>query len=274
MGLFLIGQDFKRLFKLDGDILLLLALSVIFSITLGDFVYLAAQHYIGVSRAAPITNLTPLITLFAAFILLGEALTEDIFIGTLLVSFGVIFITRPAKSQAPDPPERKYRKLGFGLAFMTPLFWGGGYLVLRIAMSEIDTVSANVVRYFFAILFMSLVSIGSGSLRKIKTYRRQFKIVFYASFFNIMLDSLFWLGSIKYAGARTISTLAWMMNVPPDPCPALRPVAGSTNRASPWPPSTGKPVMGSGRWSLPTMSPVWTAGCCRTGAWKSVANHH
>jgi len=207
MAIFVLGRDFTTLFNLDGSIILLLVLSVIFSITIGDFAYLAAQHYVGVSRAAPITNLTPLITLFEAFILLGESLTEDIFVGTLLVCLGVVFITRPSTNQEAEPREFKHRKLGYGLAFMTPVFWSGGYLVLRVAMSEIDTISANVVRYFFAILFMGMVSIGSGSMRKIRTYRRQFKIVVFASFFNIMLGSLFWLESIKYAGASRAATL-------------------------------------------------------------------
>lgn len=67
----MLGQDFTILFMLDRSTILLLVLSVIFSITLGNFVYLTEQYHVGISRAAPIMNLTLLITLFAVFILLG-----------------------------------------------------------------------------------------------------------------------------------------------------------------------------------------------------------
>lgn len=206
--LVIVGPGFAQILSLSGYVILMLVLSVVFSIAVGDTVYLKAQYYIGVSRASPITTLTPLFTLFAAYFLLGEPLTEHILIGVLLVCGGVYFITQPPKNEVTTPHGTGIQRLGFGLAFLTPLCWTGGYLVLRVAVGELDTITANSVRFFFAILFTGLMSIGTGSIRELGTYhRRTIQLVVLATVFNILLGALFWVDSIKYAGASKAATL-------------------------------------------------------------------
>ena len=203
-----ITQNPTELLSLSRYIVLMLALSVFFNVAMGDTAYFKAQHIIGVTRAFPITNLLPLLTLFFAHFLLGEPLTERYFVGVLLVIGGVYFVTQPPKGELTADLEMSSRRIGFGLAFLAALCWTFGTLTLRLGLSEIDAISANSVRYAFAILFLGLMSSRNGSVRKIGKYKRQtVKVVAIATIFNVMLGSLFWVDSVKFAGATKSATL-------------------------------------------------------------------
>ena len=74
----LLFGDLATILTLSGYVLLMLVLSVIFNVVIGDTAYFRSQNLIGVSRAFPITNLTPLFTLFFAVIFLQELITSRI----------------------------------------------------------------------------------------------------------------------------------------------------------------------------------------------------
>ncbi|MFQ6126855.1 MAG: DMT family transporter [Candidatus Heimdallarchaeota archaeon] len=202
-----ITQNPTELLSLSRYVVLMLALSVFFNVAMGDTAYFKAQHTVGVSRAFPITNLLPLLTLFFAHFLLGEPLTERYFVGVLLVIGGVYFVTQLPKGKLIGL-EMSSRRIGFGLAFLAALCWTFGTLTLRLSLSEIDAISANSVRYAFAILFLGLMSSRNGSVQKMGKYKRQtLKVVAIATIFNVMLGSLFWADSVKFAGATKSATL-------------------------------------------------------------------
>jgi len=205
----LITQNLATLLALSRYVVLMLALSVFFNVVIGDTAYFKAQHTIGVSRALPIMNLLPLLTLFFAHFLLGEPLTERFFVGVLFVIGGVYFIAQPPKNELAADPEMGSRRIGFGLAFLAPLCWTFGTLSLQLGLSEIDAISANTVRYAFAIPFLGLMGFWNDSVRKIRKYHRQtIKVVAIAAIFNVMLGSLLWADSVKFAGASKSATLA------------------------------------------------------------------
>jgi len=208
MTLTVVAQDFATLLSLNRYVVLMLVLSVLLLIAIGDTAYFKAQNYVGVSRAFPITNLTPLLTLFLAHALLGEPLTETILVGVLFIMGGIYFITQSPKNELSAHSEDGHRQVGFGLALLAAISWSFGILALKVALGEISSISANSVRYVFAILFLFLMGSWNGSIRKIRTYSRQtIKVVAIATVFNIMLGSLLSVDSIKFAGASKATIL-------------------------------------------------------------------
>ena len=57
------------IFSLSGLVVFLLLISVLFSIVIGDTMYLKSQQYIGVSRTSTINRSKALFTLFGAYFL-------------------------------------------------------------------------------------------------------------------------------------------------------------------------------------------------------------
>jgi len=205
-------RDFSTILAQSGYIILMLALSALFNIVIGDLFYFYSQHYIGVSKAFPITNLTPFLTLFLAAFLLDEPLTSRIFMGVFFVVVGVYLVSKPSKSEneTQNVLDRKKIQLGFVFAFLSALCWTGGTLTLRIALSsDLGVMPASSVRYFFSILFVGLVSTKTGSLGKIRKYNQQtLRIVIIATVFNILIGSMLWADSLKHIGASKGATIA------------------------------------------------------------------
>ncbi len=212
--------DLATILTLSGYILLMLALSIIFNVVIGDTSYFRSQNLIGVSRAFPITNLTPLFTLFFAVIFLQELITPRILSGVLLVVGGVYFIAQPREQESIEPTQSsqstnqnlRMKKIGLGLALLSALCWTGGTLTLRVAMTaDIGVISANSLRFGFAILFFGLISSskksGAKSIRNLRSLsRKTIQIVLIATILNVMLGALFWVDSVKYAGASKSAT--------------------------------------------------------------------
>jgi len=213
MALTLFIGNFTQLFSLGNFLFGILLISAVFSIVIGDTIYLLSQNYIGVSQAAPINRTKALFTLFGAYFVLGEPLTEQIFLGVLLVSSGVYLITRPSKDPTSDLDQRKSfkdqsRTIGYVLAILSALAQTIGVIALRMGVVDLDSVTTQSLRYGFAFLVFGLISPWTISVPKIKIYNRQtLKLVAIATIFNVLLGSILWVDSVKYAGASKATML-------------------------------------------------------------------
>ncbi|MHB8574987.1 MAG: DMT family transporter [Dehalococcoidia bacterium] len=100
------------LFRLGGGTALALAGTAIMSMGLGDTMYIAGMHRIGVSRASPISvTVYPLLTVLLAWALLGELISLKTALGGALVLGGIVLVvlrpggeTASPVSKAPAPP--------------------------------------------------------------------------------------------------------------------------------------------------------------------------
>ncbi len=189
-------NKFSQILSLTWSIVLYLTLSVVFNVLIADTLFFRAQQLIGVSKAFPIVNMTPIFTLFFAHYLLSEPLTERLFIGVIFVISGVYLAARP-HPQVKNPQQSinmisnpKY-KIGVLLAFIATFSWTFGTICLRVGIRDTDIFVAGMVRYIAVVMLMFPVYALTGNKRRIiPRSRKLLYIVIGGAVLNIMVGGV------------------------------------------------------------------------------------
>lgn len=111
--------------------LLTLSTSILW-LVLGDLLYLAAIHRLGVSICVPFTSSYPLIVMPAAWLVLGEPLQPIIAMSAVAVVAGLVLLA-PREEGAYHGAVRS----GLVMAFVAMCCWTVGILATRVLMLEI-----------------------------------------------------------------------------------------------------------------------------------------
>lgn len=82
----------EALFSLSLIAVLWFAVIGSINYALGRFLSITSTNYIGIARASSVRSTSPLFTLVLALIFLGERLTLPLFVGTLLIAFGLYLL--------------------------------------------------------------------------------------------------------------------------------------------------------------------------------------
>ncbi|MFW9846286.1 MAG: DMT family transporter [Candidatus Thorarchaeota archaeon] len=196
----------------SGDIpletVLILAVSVLFGAAFGDLAYLTSQNRVGVSVAFPIAHTFPVFTYIFSMLALSEQFYLTRMLGVILAVFGVILVSREenAGKEPHESHESGLDKIGLGLAALTSVMLAVATLLIQIGMTQIDPIDGNLIRMFFGSLAMVPILIltrrRGDSLPNVKAT----KVILIGSLFGFAFASLFFVASIKYAGA-TISSV-------------------------------------------------------------------
>lgn len=202
----LIIKKLPSLLSLDGFTVLILVLSVLFNVVLGDTSYFASQERIGVKIATPIVNIYPLATVILAFFFLDEEITIPYILGTIVIITGIILLSQTSDV---DREGDTSRVTGFVLAFLAVLLYAFGVLTVTIASNNIDPVVANVVRMPTAtILLLFMTRIPQKNKRVLKPWDRNstYKMII-TGILGTYFSSLFLVMSAQALGAGLTSVL-------------------------------------------------------------------
>ena len=132
-----------RLASMGETNFLLLVVSIVLAIAIGDVLFFESLRFIGLARAMTVSMVYPLMSAVMAAIFLGEPLTARMGVGSLVTLLGLALIVR-ARSGAP-PREERFA-LGLAAAIAAALAWAGSLLVLKPALGALDPVTAQAVR--------------------------------------------------------------------------------------------------------------------------------
>lgn len=190
------------------DVAFVLAISVLFGAAFGDLAYLNSQNRIGVSVAFPIAHSFPVLTYLFSVMAFGEVFYLSRFIGVVMAVVGVIMVSRE-NTAGREPGEIRVGsldKLGLILAFLTSIMLAIATLLIQVGMAEVDPIDGNLVRMFFGSLAMVPIFVISRNRGMPLPTKSVTKVILIASLFGFSLGSLFFVASIKYAGA-TISAV-------------------------------------------------------------------
>lgn len=144
---------------------------------------------VGAARSDPVRALTPLFAILFAMLFLGEKAGPAVFWGTLLIIFGVYFLSR--EGGVPYLSGRKWRKTDllfpFGAAVLAGLVanmrkWGGGVLPSPVLAA---TVAATSAIFVFGI-FLGV----TGRWRNVKLGRASGKLLFLSGLLTSATDVL------------------------------------------------------------------------------------
>jgi drug/metabolite transporter (DMT)-like permease len=135
-------DDFRGLMSVSGHSLLLLLVSIVTAIAIGDTIFFESTRMLGLGRAMTVSMSYPVVAAVLAALLLDERITGRIAVGGLLTLSGLalVVVARGEAGQAPQPGR------GVLAACAAALAWGVSVVALRIPLEEIDALTAQLVR--------------------------------------------------------------------------------------------------------------------------------
>ena len=194
-----------KLLGLSLTAISLLIYSVVFNVVLGDTSYFAAQKRIGVKIATPIVNTYPIFTIIFAFFMLKENISPTYFIGSVIIIFGIILLSRGIEDD--DVPSKK-KMQGYILSFLAVLLYAGGVLAITIASTDVDPVVANAIRLPAATILLGTLMASTGKNKSYKSPDRKFVyLMSIAGILGTYISSFFLVLSTQVLGAGLTAVL-------------------------------------------------------------------
>ena len=160
----LVTGGFGRLAAIGETNFLLLAISIVVAIALGDVMFFESARFLGLARAMTVSMVYPLMSAGFAAIFLGEPLSPRVGAGSVVTLTGLVLIVR-----SRDVEQVREERLGVGLAaaFIAAVAWAASLLVLKPAMGTLDPVTAQSVRLPLAALVLFATPWGWGAPRQV-----------------------------------------------------------------------------------------------------------
>ncbi len=211
--IFLALRDPRVLLHLPGRAVAILLASVLLNMVLGDLFQYAAITRLGIALAMPIASSYPLVTLLIATVTLGELPTPRATVGTLLVVAGVILVALPRRAllEDGDGGTRRFTPapghwLGVAFALGSALCIAGATILTRVAIREIDVITANMLRLPFGAVLCAGISVAQRRQPPWRVSRGSL-LALCVSGVTGLGSSLCFLIAITLVGASTTATL-------------------------------------------------------------------
>lgn len=134
--------DFDGLASVSGRNFVLLLVSIVTAIAIGDTVFFESTRMLGLGRAMTLAMSYPVVAAALAALLLDERITLQIAIGGLLTLGGLALVVA-TRGEAVDAGH-SWR--GVLAACGAALAWGVSVVALRVPLAEIDALTAQLVR--------------------------------------------------------------------------------------------------------------------------------
>jgi drug/metabolite transporter (DMT)-like permease len=195
-----------------------LSLSGVVGFVLGDLFLFQAYVVVGARVSMLIMSLTPPITAFIGWIVMGEKLTGQNFLGMFLTLFGIILVlfNRESKSDAENNENGRrkvkliYPVLGILLAFGGALGQAGGLVLSKYGMKDYDPFAATQIRVITGVIGFSLIFLFTNSWSKLANAfknRKAMTRLSIGAFFGPFLGVSFSLLSVKHTSTGIASTI-------------------------------------------------------------------
>lgn len=145
-----LNGGWQRVLAAPLEVWLILSMSTVLSLVVGDSSFFASTGRLGVARALPVATSFPLLTSIGAVVFLAEPPTWRMGLGTLLVVAGVIVL---AREKVPGNGKRDL--LGYGLAITAAVTWATSSIFLGRAVTVVDPEVVNTIRFPLGTLVFS-----------------------------------------------------------------------------------------------------------------------
>lgn len=197
----------EALVQVPAAAAILLAVSSIIGVAMGDTLYFWSMTKIGASRALPISGAYPLFTWALAITLLGESITLKALLGTVLVLAGVYLI-----SPRIGPVSRldaRTDRIGILAALAAAALWAIATMLLKVGLQDgTPVVIANLIRLPVAALATALFTQRQFGLRVWRGYNvKTLPTLVLLAVYSTGIGMIVWTLTVDYAGAARASLL-------------------------------------------------------------------
>ena len=199
--------DAHALTQMSTGAVILLSLSSVIGIAVGDALYFWSMTKIGAARALPISGTYPLFTWAIAVPLLGEQITVSAMVGTALVIFGV-YLLAPGNGSTISVDARTQRLATFA-AIAAAALWAVATTMLKIGMQESShVIVVNAIRLPVAAIAGALVAQWQGGAAMWNGYnRKNLPQLIALAMYSTGIGMIVWTLTVDYAGAARAALL-------------------------------------------------------------------
>ncbi|MBN1934078.1 MAG: DMT family transporter [Anaerolineae bacterium] len=188
----------------------LLLLSALLGLVVGDVLYFQSMKLIGLARAMPLSTIYPFFTLLLSLLFLDEGLDWTTAVGAVLIVGGAYLLAFSKNKVGRDAGQVSPRvnAAGVSLALGAALLWSASTVMLRVGLEGVDTTLANALRLSLMLLVLLPVAIRQKAFKRageggIHTWGA----ILLAGIAGTGLGTFTFMRAIQYAGAARTSVL-------------------------------------------------------------------
>jgi DME family drug/metabolite transporter len=213
LGWVLAARGATALVAMSWSSALLLALSIVLAIAIGDTVFFESTRRLGLGRGMTIAMTYPLVAAVLAALFLGEALTIRVVAGSLLTLGGLALIVL---SRTGEPAVEGWW-LGVGGALLAAVAWGASAVMLKPPLQEVEPITAQALRLPLAGAVLFATPWARGTVRALRASAPA--VVWRMVLLGVVtaVSSVLFVASLKWAGvavATVLSATAPMFAIP------------------------------------------------------------
>ena len=180
----------------------LLTLSIVIAIAIGDTVFFESSRALGLGRAMTISTTYPVGAAAIAALFLGEPVTLPIAVGTLVTLAGLALIVAPWAERAPE------ERFGFGVgtAALASLAWAVSTVLVKPPLAEMDAVTAQAIRLPLAAVALAPWARSAPRALALSSRGARIRIGVLGALTSV--SSVMFVAGVKHAGVAVASVLA------------------------------------------------------------------
>jgi drug/metabolite transporter (DMT)-like permease len=199
------AQGAATLVAMSWSSAVLLALSIVVAIAIGDTVFFESTRRLGLGRGMTIAMTYPLVAAILAAAFLDEALTARVAAGSLLTLSGVALIVL-ARTAEPLDAAGWWR--GVGGALLASVAWGVSAVLLKPPLGEVEPVTAQALRLPLAGALLFATPWARGAVRALRASGPIVLWRIVAVSLLTAVSSVMFVAGLKWAGVAVATVLA------------------------------------------------------------------
>jgi DME family drug/metabolite transporter len=132
--------------RLPSEVLVVVVLSGVIGLAIGDTLYMFSLKAIGVARAVPLAASYPLFSLLWATMLLGQPVTATAVAGTIVILLGIWFLSRE-HVESKVHVHSKVELTGVTLCLLTAVAWSVSITLMDFAVTSPSVLTSLQMNY-------------------------------------------------------------------------------------------------------------------------------
>ncbi len=199
----------QALGEAPGVSVILLIVSAVMGISIGDTIYIRGLRLIRVTLAFPLAQTSmPLLTLFAAVLFLDEKISWAMALGTGCILIGISVNAVSLGRNRAGVPVAEKKGLGIALVFLAACFWAVSVSLLKISLAGLNLILANGIRLPVAALaLVSVLLFQKPFPTRAKLEPGNLALAVATGVLSFGIGGILFLMSIHYAGVGKAAVL-------------------------------------------------------------------
>ena len=222
-------------FSLSLFLILMLMMSVLFTVILGDTAYLHSQKILGPAKALAITITSPFFTIIFATFFLNRPFSILMIFSGVLIGIGVIIITKEKTKKISNDTTSSFKNHNYGSqnklkdktflntlkgtlwATVAAVSWAIGIALSDFSINQVNlvlnlgllsTMIAMMIRFLFASSVLSTIALIERRKQPIPKSRNTWKILIVSAILSYSIGSLLFGEAVHIAGASFMSLIS------------------------------------------------------------------